>query len=257
MAKGFRRRGRGDRTRYAAQLDSVERQLLVSLIEQVVTLLDPDGSLAAGRAGGSGGIGGIGASGGAGVGAGEATGGGMPGESGPDGAATAFDQIVAGLGLPEEPGPPDHDDPTRPDRDDPAVARLLPSGNLADEEAAAEFRRFTEDSLRWRKVTGLRRAARVLGGDAPGGDHRGGGGLRSDRDGRLELGREDALALLVALTDVRLVLASRLGVETDADAELLHEVAMRDDTDAPTAQGAAVYDFLTWLQETLASCLVP
>ncbi|CCH78770.1 ATP-dependent Clp protease adaptor protein ClpS [Nostocoides japonicum T1-X7] len=215
MAKGFRRKGRGSRARYAAQLDAVERRLLVTLLGQVATLLDPDGSISEGRS--------------------------APGAAV---AETTFDQIVAGLGG--GPGGPAGDESAshtgvRPDHDDPAVARLLPSGNVADEEAAAEFRRFTEDSLRRRKVAGLRRAMAVLGG----------------ADDRLELGRDDALALLVALTDVRLVLASRLGLETDEDAERLHEVALRDDTDEQAAQAAAVYDFLTWLQETLASCLTP
>ena len=216
MARGFRRKGRGERARYAAQLDQVERHLLVTMLGQVVLLLDPDGTLAAG---------------------------GAPEPAVEGGAASTFDQIVAGFGRDGDAGGEGTTSHTgiAPDHDDPAVARLLPTGNLADEEAAAEFRRFTEDSLRRRKVAGLLRAAAAL----------------EQAPDRLELGREDALAFLVALTDVRLVLASRLGLETDEDAERLHEVALRDDTDEQAAQAAAIYDFLTWLQETLASCLVP
>lgn len=234
VARGFRRKGRGDRARYIAQLDLVERHLVVTMLGQVVGLLDPDGSISEAR----------------------------------DARATrdrstesTFDQIVAGLdaspggapgGAPVEPAGDGSDEQepvagmrgwpdARPDQDDPAVARLLPPGNVADADAAAEFRRFTEDSLRRRKVEGLHRAMEVLGGP----------------DDKLELRRGDALAVLVALTDVRLVIASRLGLETDEDAERLHEVALRDDTDDQSAQGAAVYDFLTWLQESLSVCLTP
>ena len=58
----------------------------------------------------------------------------------------------------------------------------------------------------------------------------------------LVLDDEQARAWLTALNDVRLVLAERMGLRTDADAERL--------ADDPSGT-AALYDFLTWLQETL------
>ncbi len=222
MARGFRRRGRGRSLAYAASLDPFERHLLAGLLRQVATLLDPGGTLGAAT--------------------------GMP-------VGDEFDGIVAGLGdlgradLPRDgslagAGGPDPGAHTAYDADDPAVQRLLPSGNRADEEAAVEFRRLTEASLRERKVTNLRTSADVL--DAV-----------PEQDEALSLGPDEALTLLVALTDVRLVLASRLGLETDEDAERLHRVAADPGPDDATAQAAAIYDFLTWLQETLAGCLRP
>ena len=63
--------------------------------------------------------------------------------------------------------------------------------------------------------------------------------------------------MVVALTDVRLVLGERLGLRTDEDLdELEAQVASLDDDD-PAVYALAVYDFLTWLQETLAHALAP
>lgn len=121
---------------------------------------------------------------------------------------------------------------------DPAVARLLPPGCRDDEEAAREFRRFTDRGLRERKREALATARAALG-----------------RQGALCLSDAEARAWSTALTDVRLVLAERLGVRTDADAEHLHELA-DGPADDPVAWLAAVYDFLTWLQETLVSVLL-
>ena len=71
----------------------------------------------------------------------------------------------------------------------------------------------------------------------------------------------------MALTDVRLVLAERIGLRTDHDHALLEQVAARlADEDARSedpAAGAgrrlaltlALYDFLAWLQETLVEAM--
>jgi hypothetical protein len=124
---------------------------------------------------------------------------------------------------------------------DPALARLLPSAHREDDEAAAEFRRYTEQGLRARKRAGLEVARKSLG-----------------RDGPLELDRAEAAAWVVALTDVRLVLGERLELRTDEDAEAL-AVQLRDDPDDdeddPRVFLAAIYDFLTWLQESLIQAL--
>jgi hypothetical protein len=128
---------------------------------------------------------------------------------------------------------------------DPALARLLPDAHRDDAEAAADFRRYTEAGLRERKRAGLEQARRTLG-----------------REGPLLLDEDEARAWVVALTDVRLVLASRMGLEVDEDHERLEalaaaEVAEEDEQPGGVAFLLAVYDFLTWLQETLAHALTP
>ncbi len=126
--------------------------------------------------------------------------------------------------------------------DDPALARLLPTASRDDEELAGEFRRFTEIGLRQRKSASLRAAAATLAQ-----------GDEADRDA-VRLDEDSATAWLTALTDVRLVLAERLGIRTDEDAEALHDLVDSGDDD-PRGWLAAVYDFLTWVQETLVGAL--
>lgn len=123
--------------------------------------------------------------------------------------------------------------------DDPALARLLPDATRDDPDAAAEFRRFTERGLRARKQEALRTASASLAGG-----------------GSVVLDDAEAGAWLTSLTDVRLVLAERLGLRTDADAEALHRELDDAEMDDARAWLAAVYDFLTWLQEGLAEVLL-
>ena len=122
---------------------------------------------------------------------------------------------------------------------DPALDRLLPTANREDDEAAAEFRRLTEGGLRRRKAAGLALAAAALRGDD-----------------KVRLDEGEARAFLIALTDVRLVLGERMGLRTDADVDVLEAAAQDLDPDDPLGYALAVYDFLTWLQETLASALL-
>jgi Domain of unknown function (DUF2017) len=121
---------------------------------------------------------------------------------------------------------------------DPALARLLPSAHREDDEVAAEFRRYTEQGLRARKRAGLETARRTLG-----------------RSGPLDLDRAEASAWVVALTDVRLVVGERLGLRTDDDAVALAAALEELDEDDPQAFLVAIYDFLTWLQESLVHAL--
>ena len=126
--------------------------------------------------------------------------------------------------------------------DDPAIARLLPDASRDDPQAAAEFRRLTEAGLRARKRQRARRAAEVL----------------ADPTTSM-LGADDAVGLLTALTDLRLVLSERLGLATDEDADLLHRTLARrlsegTPQDAWSAT-AAIYDLLTWWQESLVAAL--
>ena len=146
----------------------------------------------------------------------------------PDGGA-AEDPLAALVGITEDARMPD----------DPAMARLLPDAHREDPDAAAEFRRFTERGIRDRKAEGLRTAGGTL-----------------DRGQPLALTDDEARAWLTGLTDVRLVIAERLGLRTDDDAEALHlELAELPEGD-PRAWLGAVYDFLTWLQESLAEVLL-
>ena len=63
------------------------------------------------------------------------------------------------------------------------------------------------------------------------------------------------MAAVVALTDVRLVMGERLGLRTDDDAERLERVADELPEDDPAAFAVMLYDFLTWLQESLSRTL--
>jgi hypothetical protein len=129
--------------------------------------------------------------------------------------------------------------------DDPALARLLPPARRDDDKAAAEFRRFTELGLRDRKRAALRSALSVLEG------------WRERSDGDQVMSEAQARDWTTSLTDVRLVLAERLGIETDDDAEALHERDPDDlDPDDPLDWLAMVYDFVTWVQESLTEVLL-
>ncbi len=219
MARGFKRKGE----LFVAKLDAVERGLVVGLMEQVRELLEPAEP------------------------AGDAA-----SQSSHDQGGDTFDQIVAGLGgsgwgvsvSPEDQVPGAPSSPGALHDRDPALDRLLPAAHREDEQIAAEFRRFTEQGLRARKTANLSTAITALSAfdDQP-------------ENQRVELDEAQAVALVVALTDVRLVLGERLDLRTDEDLELLEERASSLDDDDPAVYALAVYDFLTWLQETLAHAL--
>lgn len=115
------------------------------------------------------------------------------------------------------------------DPGDPAVARLLPSAYPDDEKAAAEFRRFTADDLTARKLANARRVLDDVA--APTAE-------------RLDVAGQQSW--LRTLTDLRLVLGSRLGVtaEGPAPSDDPHVVVMHD-----------VFDWLGYLQESLVQTL--
>ena len=68
--------------------------------------------------------------------------------------------------------------------------------------------------------------------------------------------RPQAEALLVALTDTRLLLGERLGLQTEEDTERLAREAAVADLDDPLVYAVSVYDFLTWLQDSLTGALM-
>jgi hypothetical protein len=150
-----------------------------------------------------------------------------------------FASIVAGLGMGVTVAAEDQDDLEVASERDPALDRLLPTANREDDEAAAEFRRLTETGLRRRKATALQTAADLF-----------------RAEDRIRLDDAQAQAVLTALTDVRLVLGERMGLRTDDDVEALEAAAQHLDPDDPLGYALAVYDFLTWLQETLASAML-
>jgi hypothetical protein len=125
------------------------------------------------------------------------------------------------------------------DRDDPAVMRLFPDVYPEDPDEAAEFRRFTEDDL---KASKLEHVTTILFDLLESG-------------GEVRLNEEAADRWLRALTDVRLTLGTRLGVEDETDIETeLDEAVLQDPTSVRVGQ-LSVYGFLTLLQESLVAAL--
>jgi hypothetical protein len=117
----------------------------------------------------------------------------------------------------------------------------LPTANREDPALAAEFRRLTEHGLRERKTANLATAIEVL--------------LAADGD-KVTLDQAQAQAMVVALTDVRLLLGERLGLQTDDDADALQDRLEAASEDDPQLYLAAYYDFMTWLQESLTQALM-
>jgi Domain of unknown function (DUF2017) len=118
--------------------------------------------------------------------------------------------------------------------DDPVLARLLPDGYGDDPEAAGEFRRYTEQGLRSGKVA----AARTVLDTLP------------SSGGRIRLSAGDAEAWLRSLNDVRLSMGVLLGITEDYE----REFSALDPAD-PREAYLHVYDWLTFLQETLVRAL--
>lgn len=120
-----------------------------------------------------------------------------------------------------------------PKPSDPAVRRLLPDASRSDDAVAAEFRRLTQNDLAREKAERLEAFADLL--EPP----------VSEEDpepekapwqtlGRhgapppVRVSRESAEAVAGALTDMRLVIAQRLGLESDDDVNALTDQVMWD-----------------------------
>jgi hypothetical protein len=155
------------------------------------------------------------------------------------------DPLVAALG-----GWGGDDDASRPT--DPVLLRLFPDAYREDDEAAAEFRRFTERSLREHKAG---TAATVLASLATA-DQLSTVEAIPDPDRRdkvkVHLDGEQAQAWLRTLTDLRLALGTRLGVE-EGDEE--HWESLPEDD--PRRHVHDVYQWLGFVQETLVRALGP
>jgi hypothetical protein len=113
--------------------------------------------------------------------------------------------------------------------EDSALARLLPDAYRDDEDASSEFRRMTERGLANRKAS----HAVAVAASVP-------------DDGHVELDSSAAQSWLRTLTDLRLVLAARLGIDSD-------EWEPSDDDQVQSM--LEVYDWLAFAQESLVQAL--
>jgi len=129
--------------------------------------------------------------------------------------------------------------------DDPVLARLFPTAYPGDAEASAEFRRFTEGTLRDGKAGA---AVAIIDGLEE-------AGLPSEltEEGLMidvELSESEAETWMRSFTDLRLALATRLDVE-EGDEDFW--AALPDDD--PRAQAHDIYVWVGLLQETLVDAL--
>ncbi|QBX54379.1 DUF2017 domain-containing protein [Nocardioides seonyuensis] len=129
--------------------------------------------------------------------------------------------------------------------EDPVLARLFPTAYLDDDESAADFRRFTESTLRDGKAAAASDIIETL--------EEAGLPAELTEDGLMidvELEEPQAMTWMRAFTDIRLALATRLGVEA-GDEEFWEALPDED----PRAQAHDIYDWVGWLQESLVEAL--
>jgi hypothetical protein len=136
------------------------------------------------------------------------------------------DPLVALVGI----------DPVAQTPDDPALRRLLPDAYIDDEEAAGEFRRYTERDLREAKAGNARLVDQQL-----------------EEQGREVTISGDAIpAWLGFLNDTRLTIGTRLEISEEN-----HDVLADLPDSDPRAGLFQVYDWLTFLQESIVQRLLP
>lgn len=121
---------------------------------------------------------------------------------------------------------------------DPATKRLLPDADPDDAAASLEFRRLSERGIRERKIGALREAALLM------------------ESGTILLSDETAPRFAAAVNDVRLVLAQRLGLASEEDAERIHAQDDWSKAESVDEYLALVYNFVTWLQESLMQAML-
>ena len=144
--------------------------------------------------------------------------------------------------------------------DDAAVRRLLPDASRHEPAVSAEFRRLTEDDLRQIKTARLTALWDALTTRPADGWPAGALVVRPDA----------GADLAATITDLRLVLADRLGLDDDEASEALYADLERglpdDDDDDDGAQPdppadvrrylGSIYAALSWLQESLIDVLL-
>jgi hypothetical protein len=132
------------------------------------------------------------------------------------------------------------DDAVHVDLSDPAVQRLLPDAR-SDEESESgseQFRELAQDDIRQHKIADLQRAYALL------------------QSGSLMLSHMEAEAFSRALNQVRLVLSSRLNIDNEHDAERVHQIGSVEQATDVESYMALLYNFVSWLQETLMQALI-
>ncbi len=135
------------------------------------------------------------------------------------------DPLAALVGITSHDSPPE----------DEVLHRLLPNA-YADDVDAAEFRRYTESTLRGKKQAHAM-AIRMA--------------LKSSPEGDVELDHKGANDWLGGINDIRLALGVRLKIENNNYDHL--ELLSPDD---PLRGVYSVYTWLGWLQETLLEALM-
>ncbi|MDO5494495.1 MAG: DUF2017 family protein [bacterium] len=127
---------------------------------------------------------------------------------------------------------------------DPALTRVFPPMSLTDPELAGELRSLTMEDIRRGKLANLHAVVSTL----------------TSSRGQVRVRKHEVPAWLAALTDMRLVLASRLGIEDDDDAERVLDLAVTatrhpqpvEDADRELELAlASLYSGVTWWQESL------
>ena len=134
--------------------------------------------------------------------------------------------------------------------EDPVLQRLLPDAYRDDSDESAEFRCFTERSLTSAKVANAEAvlaSLREAGLDETKVDDE---DVENQEPLEVELDAAGVQAWLRTLTDVRLSLAVRLGIESDEDTMLLHQ-----SEDEAVIAMTELYDWLGYVQETLVTAL--
>jgi hypothetical protein len=133
-------------------------------------------------------------------------------------AGTSDDDPLPGLVIGGSPSAPT----------DAALLRLFPNAYAEDDEASNEFRSLTERGLASRKVANASVVLETIGTT-------------------VRLDAQQSLAWLRTLTDIRLAIAARLGIET--------EESVIDEADEQTAQLLDIYDWLGGMQDSLVRAL--
>ena len=129
--------------------------------------------------------------------------------------------------------------------EDPVLARLFPTAYPHDEEAGGEFRRFTEGTLRDHKAQNAGEVIETLeeAGLPPELEEE---GLVVD----VELDPAGSVTWMKSFTDIRLALATRLGIE-EGDEEYWLDLPDED----PRAHVYDIYQWVGYLQQTLVDAL--
>ena len=109
--------------------------------------------------------------------------------------------------------------------DDPLAGRLFPEAYRDDPDAAAEFRRYTRQALRGYKAEGADDLATALTASP-----------------RVELGRTQADRWARSLTDIRIMVGTRLGLDDD-------------ESEVPDGLIGEIYGWLTELQGGIVAAL--